>query len=530
MKNIFVTFGVCALAALSLAACEKPVPGTDDGDEPVTPTLSTDAAETITFAAAGGDKTVTVTTNQESWNVTLTPADGHEWLTVSKGEDTFTLTATANEALASPAEVMVVVTAGNAERVQIMVGQEPFVPEPTLSTDTNELLFEAVGHGLNVMVTTNQPSYEVALSPEDGGGWLTLDPKNIKGANSFSLIATRNTTPVERGPVTVTVTAGDATPVSLTARQQAAAPQLSTNAPATITFLAEGGNSVVDVTTNYDAWDAVLAPADGNGWLTIAKTATSFTLTAVENTAQTEPTPVTVTVSAGEAVPVTITVKQDAADAPLVYYRGGDYYPDADAPEGVVWYIDPSSSTDGGVTGLHGKVVSLDQSTNDALNKKQWVGPYGCNLRLSMDDGKANTDAVVAFAAEKGYVLEPSGAFGWCIGKGEGWYLPAFNELRHIYAVASGVNYDTVKAEWGNYNILPNGNTTECNAARSAFNAKITAKGGMALFTPYEPYWASSSDEYNLGSKAWSFQAPGSGTTQGIGTNPGAHIRAVKIF
>lgn len=521
MKTDLIKLGVCALAAFSLSACK---PDSQPEPEPVKPTLEiSPSGETIAFIAAGEAKTIDVTTNQDEWNVTLTPTDGHEWLSVTKDEDSFTLTAVENTALNAPENVLITVTAGDAEAVMITASQAPFVPDPTLSTpfdSVGEVIFEAVGHGQDVRVTTNQGEWDVTLSPADGNGWLTIESKNDA---LFHLMAARNTTPAERTPVTVTITAGDAEPVTLTAKQQAGAPVLSTSAPGTITFLAEGGSNEVTVTTNYDEWNVVLDPVGGNGWLTMTKGTGSFTLTAAENEEQTEPTPVTVTVTAGQANPVVITVKQDAAEAPLVYYGIGDYWPDAANPEGVVWYIDPTSSTDGGTTGLHGKIVSIDHSTGVEWADGMHAYPL---IATSRTDGKANTDAIAAHAHDNGWALATLGAMQWCLNKGEGWYMPAFEEHKACYAAMSGVDYSTITG-WSDYSGMPN-NETANGEARAAFNQKFIDKGGNALYNSWDNWWSSTQSASGY---VWSIGTPnGSGNNQTTGSATKSIARAMKMF
>ena len=522
MKTYLIKLGVCALAAISLFACKEDDPPVTP---PVTPTLSISPSEaTIEFIAAGEAKTVEVTTNQEEWNVTLTPEDGHEWLSVTNNEGSFTLTAAENTATTAPENVLITVTAGDAEPVTITASQAAFVPDPTLSTpfdSVGEVVFEHIGHGQDVRVTTNQGEWNVALTPTDGNGWLTIESKNNA---LFHLMAAKNTTPAERTPVTITITAGEAQPVTLTAKQQAGPPVLSTDASATITFLAEGGDNEVTVTTNYDTWNVVLDPANGNDWLTMTKGTGSFTLTAAENEEQAEPTPVTVTVTAGEATPVVITVKQDAADAPLVYYRIGDYWPDAANAEGVVWYIDPTSSTDGGATGLHGKVVSIDQSAG-----VEWVDGMHAYpaIATSTTDGKANTDAIVAHAQANGWTLATLGAMQWCLDKGEGWYIPAFEEHRACYAAMSGVDYSTITG-WSNYVAMPDYNNAAYSAARTAFNQKFLDKGSSKLYDAWEYWWSSTQ---NASSFVWIFgNVTGSATEQSTGSIKKANVRAMKMF
>ncbi len=67
-----------------------------------------------------------------------------------------------------------------------------------------------------IVVETNQAEWGWAMDPEDGGKWLTAEREEDK----LALKVTKNITQAERTPVTVTIYAGKADPVSFTVRQQ----------------------------------------------------------------------------------------------------------------------------------------------------------------------------------------------------------------------------------------------------------------------------------------------------------------------
>ena len=95
-------------------------------------------------------------------------------------------------------------------------------------------------------------------------------------------------------------------------------------------------------------------------------------------------------------------------------YHVGDYY-NANGKEGVVFWVDDS--------GEHGKIVSLDQeylewSTIDQYERNVIVDT------LDHADGQVNTNKVLQRPDKSEYP-----AFLWCVELGEGWYLPAIDEL-----------------------------------------------------------------------------------------------------
>ena len=106
-------------------------------------------------------------------------------------------------------------------------------------------------------------------------------------------------------------------------------------------------------------------------------------------------------------------------------YRVGDYYDDG-SKQGVVFEVTGD--------GLHGKIVSLDQTkdlwcTEEQYEKEIIVGTP------SYSDGKANTNRVMARADSANYT-----AVKWCRTKGQEWYLPSIEELELLYQVKDEVN------------------------------------------------------------------------------------------
>ena len=127
-------------------------------------------------------------------------------------------------------------------------------------------------------------------------------------------------------------------------------------------------------------------------------------------------------------------------------YKIGDYYDDG-RRRGVVFQV-----FDGG---LHGKIVSLDQALLEWCPEEYSVGCETLDA-ISMDDGVANSTVVAAHPNSAHFK-----AVMWCISKGEGWYLPAINELRKFTLNRRDVHHainETIKAHGGTplYNIGDN--------------------------------------------------------------------------
>lgn len=100
-------------------------------------------------------------------------------------------------------------------------------------------------------------------------------------------------------------------------------------------------------------------------------------------------------------------------------YKVGDYY-NKDGKNGVVFWVDAS-----GKYGSHGKIVSLTESRT-----LQWSSDENEQTKFicanSGDNGADNMSDVKKISNWQSKYP----AFKWCADLGEGWYLPAINELK----------------------------------------------------------------------------------------------------
>lgn len=95
-------------------------------------------------------------------------------------------------------------------------------------------------------------------------------------------------------------------------------------------------------------------------------------------------------------------------------YNVGDKY-SRNGKNGIVFYI-----TD---NGLHGKIVSEDET------QRKWSTEYISTSATDENDGMANMKKIQSISGWH----EKYPAFAWCADKGDGWYLPALNELKTLY-------------------------------------------------------------------------------------------------
>lgn len=156
-------------------------------------------------------------------------------------------------------------------------------------------------------------------------------------------------------------------------------------------------------------------------------------------------------------------VCQVTVQTPAKEWAVGDYY-EVGSVKGVVVWVDESK--------LKGKIISLDETTADV-----WSTSNRTTGAQSTTDGKGNTAKVKAL--DNGLTSFP--AFKWCVEKGDGWYLPASDEVKCFLTIAPVIN------------------------------AVLTEHGGTALDSYY---WSSTESDSNSETNAyWIYGYNGSTTT-----------------
>jgi len=160
-------------------------------------------------------------------------------------------------------------------------------------------------------------------------------------------------------------------------------------------------------------------------------------------------------------------------------YVVGDYWPNASTPEGIVFWVKPGSlGTQGKVVGLNETYVTKWGPNNDEQN----AGVTGIR---SSTDGATATKSMITKYKDSGTFADDYPAFAYIYNTVNGsnesgsWYLPARDEMKMLFAGASGKVYESI-VYWTSSN-MPGYNSAECIAARAAFNARLTNKGGKAI-------------------------------------------------
>ncbi len=194
------------------------------------------------------------------------------------------------------------------------------------------------------------------------------------------------------------------------------------------------------------------------------------------------------TVATASAQQLTMSIKGEPTDKRT--YKVGDYYNDG-TKQGVVFEVDKA--------GKYVKIVGLTQSSKELqwAVDAVWKNKIGAGSRT---DGAANMKKVQAISGWR--ELYP--AFRWCADLGEGWYLPAIEEVKTFLL---------------DYNV------------HNAVNATLKARGATCLYDKGElGKWYWSSTEYpNNEFCAWSVFM-NSGYTSSNPKANGSSVRAVAAF
>lgn len=159
-------------------------------------------------------------------------------------------------------------------------------------------------------------------------------------------------------------------------------------------------------------------------------------------------------------------------------YTVGDYWPNSTNPEGIVFWIKPGS------LGTQGKIVGLDEIYVSKWGPDMDEQAAGVTGIRSLTDGATATKSMITNYKSSSTFATDYPAFYHIYhsvnssNENGVWYLPARDELKMLFAGYSGKIYESI-VNWV-MNAMPNYDSAECIAARSAFNTNLTVKSGMA--------------------------------------------------
>ena len=246
-----------------------------------------------------------------------------------------------------------------------------------LSVTPNRLTFSADDiREQTVEISTNASSWKYS----GGDSWLDIytkqDDKLYINAQHYTNTETARTS-------TITITAGDATPVTINIEQTAKEINSLSVSPTSLSFESnEIGDKTVAVTTNAPGWDATTDAS----WLTLSKSGNTLKVTVPEENKQPSERTANIKITAGNAPEITLTVTQAA---------------------GTYLTVDPASlSYDANETGEKTVTVSTNASNWSATTNASWLtlSKSGNTLRVNVKSQNTNNtplNAEVKITADK---------------------------------------------------------------------------------------------------------------------------------
>lgn len=491
--------GIYRYLLLVLAAATFAVSCQQKVELPSTLALNPDNVRELRFSADGSQAwcgtapvipSFIVETNEENWDVTV-ESEGL-WCFASKSSDGrgFTVSAVENTSKEPSLPATVIVSAGDAEPIEISVTQDGIaVNTLSVTPDDTELEFGVEGGSAIFEVATDAESWDAVADVD----WIALT-KDEK-TNILTIVVGENNTPGAVEPASVTITAGNADPLVITVNREARNSIILDPDVESYAFGAEGGTASFKVETDAASF---AVSCEGDGWLTVSENNGGFDLEAAANENNYDRRAV-VKIIAGNATRE-FSVAQEGKD--LMVYKVGDYWPDPDAvyengvlvsgseAQGIVFWVDPASEgyeiVDGVPQGTSGKVLSTK------VVEEIW-GPSAVVDATDMESGKNNMEKIYSYIQNNpGTSWETFPAFWWIITELNGksswsmsddWYLPALMEVKQICAGVFGMVFEDLTdwVEGDQYASLDGINSDEAKAAQTAFNAKLEAAGGLPI-------------------------------------------------
>ena len=250
-----------------------------------------------------------------------------------------------------------------------------------------------------------------------------------------------------------------------------------------------------DIVAEYDA-----------EWLSvdINKRRVVYTVTAVNETG--EPRTAIVKLCAGDWIKEVTVTQREIEESEVKMLKVGDLTEDG---LGMVFWVDPENPE-------VGKAISLQRQGGKAFETSVKL-----HNAFSTVNGMENT----ALYTDAGV----DDAVTFCISLGEGWYLPASEELLDLFEAYNGVRHTDPSFT----NATPDKISDAEKAARAAFDKKLTDLGGTVINAAAETgngesYWSSTENED--GQKARYVRFGKYGLDYGAKTGTARYARAMKVI
>lgn len=386
---------------------------------------------------------------------------------------------------------------------------EENIVEATLSFSAEQVELENTKNSVaTVEISSNQTVFVISMD-KAAESWCTVSLKEkiitVKALSDNSDPATRT--------ATITVRAGEKDNTAIKSFQVI---QAAGDAAATLTFteenvtLAAAANSkiVVEVTSNQLSLQATVN-ASAADWCSVSVTDNVLLITALTDNNSGKSRTAVITVVAGSGSNIAskeLTVTQLAPIASIIgQVMGG----------GVVFWQDPENPK-------KCKIVSATR-----LEGESWCPQAIESIATeanSDDDGLANTTKIKALANFDQYL-----AAKFCTDMGEGWYLPAKNEVLALFEAYNGTK--SGKATPSN----PDGITPEEKSARASFDAALTSiTNGVPLNTAADnsagnSIWSSTESTSNP-TNVWWVRFGKFAVDTGVKRSTARTVRAVKLI
>ena len=249
-----------------------------------------------------------------------------------------------------------------------------------------------------------------------------------------------------------------------------------------------------DITAEYDA-----------DWLSVDvnKRRVIYTITKANETGESR-TAVVKLVS-GEWVQEVNVTQRELDESELRLLKVGDLTEDG---LGMIFWVDPENPE-------VGKAISLQRQSGKAFEAS-----IKLHEAFSTVNGVENTAKYIDAGVDD--------AVTFCTNLGEGWYLPAQNELVELFKAYNGVG----PSDAGFTNATPDAISDSEKTARAIFDKKLTDLGGVVINVAAsgngESYWASTENE--AGDKARYVRFGKYGLDWGAKTGTARYVRAMKLI
>ena len=239
--------------------------------------------------------------------------------------------------------------------------------------------------------------------------------------------------------------------------------------PATINFEGAAASEEVAVTVANGEVISVTVDIDGASWCSASLGGSTLNVSVDANTTG-ELRTCTISVAAvGPANPKdTLTREVAVSQKPQGGFKVGDLYKVGETVVGVVFWTSDDAQT--------AKIVHLSRSETGLAWAETGSAAATSYIGASdPDDGSVNFAAMKTWVASHPDDVIP--AIAYCEGLGEGWYMPAKEEVKSLFAAYNGTTFGGATAE------KPGSITDAEKASRAAFDKLLTDNGGIALNT-----------------------------------------------